>query len=69
MASAKIDPDSVASWSRRYRVAEGLSQRQLARKLMTSPGVIGEMEQGRIRSSRVATALLALVPDNLNDLI
>ncbi len=65
----EIDPEHAASWSRTYRESEGLSQRQLARRLRTSPGVIGELERGKVRSRRVATALMALTPQNLDDVI
>jgi transcriptional regulator with XRE-family HTH domain len=65
----EIDAEHAASWSRTYRASEGLSQRELARRLRTTPGVVGDLERGRVRSRRVATALMALIPQNLDDVI
>lgn len=66
---SQVDPQSVASWSRTYRAAEGLTQRELARKIRTSPGRIGEIERGIVRSQRVALAVLALMPADVDGLV
>lgn len=65
----KIDPETVAMWSRQVREAGGLTQRQLARKLGCKHGVIGAMERGVIRSQRIARAVLMLTPDEPENLI
>jgi ribosome-binding protein aMBF1 (putative translation factor) len=55
-----IDAKEVAAWSKAYRRDQGLSQRQLAAKVKTTPGVIGELERERVRSARVAKEIRAL---------
>lgn len=65
----QVDPQSAANWSRTYRAAEGLSQRQLAARVRTSPGVIGDLESGRVRSQRVAREILELMPENVEGLV
>jgi transcriptional regulator with XRE-family HTH domain len=56
----KLDPKLVAESSRKYRKKSGLSQRQLAAKILASPGRIGEMERGIVRSQRVAKLVMEL---------
>lgn len=55
-----IDAQEIAKWSTAYRRDQGLTQRALAAKVRTSPGVIGELERGRVRSARVAREIRAL---------
>lgn len=64
-----IDPESAASWSRHYRKCAGLTQRQLAARIRTSPGVIGDLERGIVRSRRVAREIMDLMPDNVEGLV
>ena len=56
-----IDPTKAANWSINYRRFAGINQRQLAALVHTSPGVIGELERGRVRSRRVALLIKELV--------
>lgn len=65
----KLDPEMVAIWSRQLREAEGLSQRQLAERVGCGRGVIGSLERGVVRSHRVAKAILAMSPRNMEDLV
>lgn len=58
--NADFDPEEIAAACKTYRANQDLSQRQLAVKVQTSPGVIGELERGRVRSRRVAREIRAL---------
>lgn len=65
----EIDAPSAARWCKTYRAKENLTQRQLAIRLKTSPGVIGDLECERIRSRRVALAVIALMPADVSGLV
>lgn len=64
-----IDAESAKIASLSYRAAEKLSQRALAAKLQTTQGVIGALETGKIRSRRVALAIMQLVPTQAESVI
>ena len=54
------DPVAVRDKMLAHRRLFSLTQRALAEKLKCSPGLIGEMERGVIRSRRVAWLVLEL---------
>lgn len=56
-----IDHAQIASVMVAYRARAGLSQREFAAILHTSPGTVGDMESGRPRSRRVAAMALKLM--------
>lgn len=58
--SEPVDAAEVQAWSKAYRRETGLTQRALAARVKTTPGVIGELERGRVRSLRVAREIRAL---------
>lgn len=55
-----VDPVEVQNLSKNYRASVGITQRQLAQKVKTTPGLIGEIEKGVCRSTRVAKEIRAL---------
>lgn len=56
----KPDGDLIAQILLFYRTKNGLTQRQLAASLGVSPGLVGEMERGKVRSRPAAAKVLAL---------
>lgn len=58
--SDTVDGQAAAAFSKAYRRDQGITQRSLAAKVNTTPGVIGDLEKGRIRSLRVAREIRAL---------
>lgn len=58
--SEQLEGPEFAAFSKAYRRDQGITQRALAIKVKTTPGVIGDLEKGRIRSFRVAREIRAL---------
>lgn len=56
----KPDAETIKAKLLRYRLATGMTQRALAAQLGVSPGLIGEMERGLVRSRPVAQRVLML---------
>lgn len=52
-----MTPDTAQTLSLTYRKRANLTQRQLARLLTCSPGRVGEIERGIVRSWRVVERL------------
>lgn len=60
LTTTPLDPSAAKLWSQLLRSSKGLSQRDLARMVRTSPGVIGDLERGIVRSQRVAREVVVL---------
>lgn len=56
----KPDGETIKARLLAYRSARGMTQRDLAAHLGVSPGLVGEMEKGLVRSRPVAARVLAL---------
>lgn len=63
----EINPTTLANRFRAYRGANALTQRGLARLASVSPGRIGEMERGIVRSKRAARAVIAVMENHNAD--